>query len=155
MRNSRLRLAPLLPLSRVIAAGLILGIALGGCWLKHGLEDKGPDDPSGWAITKSWTGGVTERKEPDAFTVTGPWALEWEMHLRTDSSGFTRLKIELLGARGDGKPVDTLVATTKASSGLKRYAPGTYRLRIKSEGSSRHSWLTAWRVAVREKGATR
>jgi hypothetical protein len=155
MRILRLRLAPLLPLSLVATAGLILGSALGGCWLKHGLEEKGPDDPSGWAITRWWTGGVTERKEPDPFTVNGPWALEWEMHLRTDSSGFTRLKLELLDAQGDGKPVDTLVATTKAGSGLKRYAPGTYRLRIKSEGSSRRSWLIAWRVAVREKGARR
>jgi hypothetical protein len=147
------RLAPPLPLAGVIAAMLISGVALGGCRWHFGPEDKGPDDPSGWEITKWWTGHANERAEPDAFTTSGPWGLEWEMTLRGDASSFSRLTVELLDAQG--RRVDAPVDTDKAGCGVKRYEPGSYRLRIQSKGSGVRNWSVSWRVAVREKSAKR
>jgi hypothetical protein len=126
---------------------LLLGVALAGCWLAP--EPKGPDDPAGWEITKWWSGHARDRQEPDAFTVAGPWGLEWELGLRGDASAFSRLKVELLDAQG--KLVDTTVDTGQAGHGVKRYAPGTYKLRIQPKGSGRRDWAVSWRVAVREK----
>ena len=126
---------------------LILGIALTGCWLAP--EAKGPDDPSGWEITKWWTGHGREKQEPDAFTVSGPWGLEWELVLRVSASGFSRLKVELLDAQG--KLVDKVIDTREMGHGVKRYEPGTYRLRIQAEASINREWSVQWRVAVREK----
>jgi hypothetical protein len=133
--------------SRTMAAALILGIALGGCWLAP--DPKGPDDPSGWEITNGWMGHGGERQELGPFTVNGPWGLEWELGLRLDASGFSRLKVELLDAQG--KLVDTTIDTRQASHAVKRYEPGTYKVRVQAEGSSTRRWSVSWRVAIREK----
>jgi len=130
---------------------LILSFALAGCWLAP--EAKGPDDPSGWEITRFWNGHGREKKELDAFTVDGPWGLEWELGLRTDSGAFPRLKVELLDAQGT--LIDTTVDTRKAGHAVKRYAPGTYKVRVQADGSVTRDWAVSWRVAVREKAGNR
>ena len=131
----------------LLVAALILGTALAGCWLAP--EAKGPDDPSGWEITKWWHDNGTKKMVSDPFTVNGPWGLEWELGLRLDASGFSRLKVELLDAQD--QLVDTTVDTDKAGHAVKRYEPGTYKVRVQSKASVTREWSVSWRVAVREK----
>jgi hypothetical protein len=141
---------PASPPARVTVAALVLGLAVAGCWITPA-EPTGPDDPIGWERTKWWTGHARDTQETDAFTVSGPWAVEWELTKRIDASGFSRLKVELLDAQG--KLVDRTIDTREARSGHTRYAPGTYKLRIAPSGSSTREWSVSWRVAVREKDA--
>jgi hypothetical protein len=136
---------------RLVEAALILAPLLAGCWLAP-TEPAGPDDPAGWERTKWWTGHARDRQVTDPFTVSGPWAVEWELSKRVDASGFSRLKVELLDA--EGKLVDRTIDTKEARSGHTRYSPGTYKLRIEPSGSSTREWSVSWRVAVREKNAT-
>jgi len=128
----------------------ILGIALGGCWLAP-TEPTGPDDPAGWERTKWWSGNGDERRELDAFTVSGPWALEWELGQLVSARWSSGLKVELLDAQG--KRIETVVDTREAGHGVKRYGPGTYTLRVEAKGSGKYRMSVSWRLAVRDKNA--
>jgi hypothetical protein len=137
---------PLAP-SRSLVAALILVAALAGCWLAP--EPKGPDDPSGWEITKWWSGNGGEKRELDVFTVDGPWGLEWELGQLVGVRWSSGLKVELLDAQG--KRIETVVDTREAGHAVKRHGPGTYKLRVEARGSTKDRMSVSWRLAVREK----